>query len=180
MLRYSIFVGLILFTVCNSVSGQTDSCRIRIVQLKFDKNPPAKAGAVTDSLLALATETDTILLDHTSILQFIVKTEPVCCTYSKHSSTTSHFFRLSGKTASPLTNTPIPLCCGVPVAIYINDKEIYRAMLWNPVSSFSNNSVTAILVQDTLMVSNGLPGVPDTLHGILANTKSLPDCLFKK
>lgn len=180
MLRYLIFVGLILFTVCNSVSGQTDSCRIRIVQLKFDKNPPATAGAVTDSLLALAAETDTILLDHTSILQFTVKTEPVCCIYTNHVITTSHLYRLSGKTAPPLTNTTIPLCCGVPVAIYINDKEIYRAMLWNPVSSFGSNSVTAMLVQDTLMVSNGLPGVPDSLHGILANSKSMPDCLFKK
>jgi hypothetical protein len=60
----------------------------------------------------------------------------------------------------------------------IDGKEIYRAMLWNIVSSFGNSSVTITLVKDTLVIVNQLPNVPDFRNNILVAKRPLLNCLL--
>jgi|GEM_PF-2971035 len=181
MTRYLIllFVGYLL--ICFSAFGQTNPCKIKIIRLKFDKGQQVKPGQVTDSLLALAKLTASTLVDNAEIKKFEIKTDTACCTYAGQMYITSHRYLLTSETVSHLTKLDIPLCCGIPVAIYVDDKEIYRAMLWNVVSSFGNKSLTMTLVNDNLIVNNQLPDVPDfRSSGILTSKKQLVSCLLDR
>ena len=171
-----LFVGLGM--ICFTAFGQTKPCKIKIIRLRFENNQQIKQGKITDSLLALAKLTTSTLIDNADIKTFELKIDSACCTYAGQIFTTSHRYVLTSETVSHLASLDIPLCCGIPVAIYIDDKEVYRAMLWNVVSSFGNKSLTMTLVNDTLIVNNQLPNVPDFLSsGILTNNKQLANCL---
>ena len=177
MTRYLIFVGLL--TICFSTFGQTNSCKIKIIRLKFDKNQQVKPGEVTDSLLALAKLTTSTLLDNSDIKNFDIKTDTACCIYAGQMFVTSHRYWLTSKAALQLSTLDIPLCCGIPVAVYIDNKEIYRIMLWNVLSSFGNKSLTMTLLNDTLIVNSQLPNVPDfRSSGILTIKKQSVSCLL--
>lgn len=180
MTRYLIFVFIGLLTVSASASGQMKVCKIKIIRLQFDKSQQVKPGEVTDSLLALAKSTTSILVDNSDIKRFDIKTDTACCIYAGQMFVTSHRYLLSSKSVSRLSALDIPLCCGIPIAVYVDNKEIYRAMLWNTVSSFGNKSLTMTLTQNTLIITNQLPSVPDFRNTILTSRTSLPDCLFGK
>jgi hypothetical protein len=180
MTRYLIFVFIGLLTVSVSAFGQTNTCKIKIIRLQFDKSQQVKPGEVTDSLLALAKLTTSILVDNSDIKRFDIKTDTACCIYAGQMYVTSHRYLLSSKSLLRLSALDIPLCCGIPVAMYVDNKEIYRVMLWNMVSSFGNKSLTMTLAQNTLIITNQLPSVPDFRNSILTSKNSLPDCLLDK
>jgi len=175
---FSVFIGLIISSI--SAFGQTNACRIEIIRLKFDKNHQVKAGEVTDSILTLAKLTTSVLVGKSDIKDFDIKIDTVCCIYAGQMFVTSHHYLLTSKAVSQLSALDIPLCCGIPVAIYVDDKEVYRAMLWNVLSSFGNKSLTMTLIKDTLIVANQLPSVPDFRNNILISKSLLPACLLGK
>jgi hypothetical protein len=175
MTHYLIFIFIGLFTTSIFTNGQTNDCKIKIIKLQLDKNQIVKPGGVTDSLLKLAKLTS-ILLENSDIQKFDVKTDSACCNYFGQIYLTSHQYLLTSEAVSKLSTLDIPLCCGIPVAIYIDDKEIYRAMLWNVYSSFGNKSMTVSLVQSSLIITNQLPSIPDIRNNDLFR-KILPKCL---
>lgn len=71
-----LFVGLVV--ACFSTVAQVHNCKIKIIKLKFERDLNGKTGELTDSLLALATLTTTILLDNSSIKKFSIKTDTAC------------------------------------------------------------------------------------------------------
>jgi hypothetical protein len=93
---------------------------------------------------------------------------------------TTHRYLLTSEAVSRLSGLDIPLCGGIPIAIYVDEKEIYRAMLWNVFSSFGNNSLTMVLINDTLIVNNQLPNVPDFESSILTSKKPFISCLLDR
>lgn len=151
MKRYllSTFFGL-CFTGSSAfrhVQGQT--CRVEIVILEFDRSHRQNPQEITDSLLMLAKPTTFTLVHSKEIKKFEVKTDTACCTYAGQMLITSHQFSLTKQAASRLSTLKVPLCCGIPVAILVDNKEVYRATLWNAVSSFANKCLTMTLLQDT-------------------------------
>ncbi len=180
MTRYITFIFLELLAICFSATAQTKTCNVKIIKLKFDTIQQVKPIEVTDSLLAIATLTTTILADNSDIVKFEIKIDTVCCSYVGQMYVTSHRYLLTSKSASQLSALNIPLCCGIPAAVYVDGKEVYRAMLWNVLSSFGNKSVTITLVKDTLIVTNRLPRAPDFNNGILTDKSLLPECLLDK
>ncbi len=176
MTHYLIFIFIGLFTTSIFINGQTNDCKIKIIRLQLDKNKIVKTGEVTDSLLKLAKLTINELLENSDIKKFDVKTDSACCHYAGQIYLTSHQYLLTSEAVSKLSSLDIPLCCGIPVAIYIDEKEIYRAMLWNVYSSFVNKSMTATLVQGSLIITNQLPSIPEFTNNDLLR-KILPECL---
>jgi hypothetical protein len=162
------------------VLGQTNSCVTKIVQLKFDKIQEAKSTKITDSILATAKLTSTILVTDQQIKKFKIKIDTACCIYPGQMFITSHQFTLANKAVARLNSLQIPLCCGIPIAVFVDGKEIYRAMLWNTVSSFGNESITATLIGETLTFVNQLPTIPDFRNSALASKKGKVTCLLQR
>lgn len=150
------------------------------MQLRLDKIQEGKLNKTTDSLLTTAKLTDTILVTDEEIKKFKIKSDSACCTYAGQMFLTSHQYLLTNKAIARLSSLQIPLCCGIPIAVYVDGEEIYRAMLWNIFSSFGNESITATLIGDTLTFVNQLPSVPDFRNSFLANKKYLINCLLKR
>ena len=128
----------------------------------------------------LAKPTGSVLVHDNEIERFDVKTDTACCIYAGRMFITSHRFSLTKQAASRLSAMGIPLCCGIPAAIVINGKEVYRAMLWNNLSSFGNKSLTMTLLQDTLILINQFPNVPDFRSSILTTKTPLVNCLLNR
>ena len=174
-----IFFGLCFTNSSVFAQAQKQSCRVEIVRLEFDKTREQKSQQITDSLLMLAKTTSSILVSDDEIKKFDVKIDTACCTYAGAMYITSHRYLLTKQAVSRLSGLEIPLCCGIPVAILVDGKEVYRAMLWNPISSFGNKSLTATLVQDTIVVVNQLPNVSDFRNGTMTTKAPLLKCLLR-
>jgi hypothetical protein len=182
MKRYLFSTILGLFLIGLSVFGQSQeqNCRVKIVRLVFDETHTQRTQELTDSLLVLAKTTGSILVHDNEIKSFEVRTDTACCTYAGQMFITSHWFSITKQAASRLSGLDIPLCCGVPVAIVVNSKEVYRAMLWNTGSSFGNKSLTMTLQHDTLAVVSPPPNVPDFRSSILKTKTPLVNCLLNR
>jgi hypothetical protein len=169
-----------LLISCLAARGQfsKDDCSVQIVRLKFDDTFKPNGEQVNTRVLLLAKSTDVILINNTDITKFSIQTDTICCTYPGYMYVTYHQFELIEKAAVRLAGLEIPLCCGVPVALKIDDKEIYRAMLWNSLSSFGNKSVTMTLVENDLIITNQLPNVPGYVNDILVSKYSGIRCLL--
>jgi hypothetical protein len=176
----SILFGLCLSNFQAFTQSQRQSCNVEIVRLEFDKSRDQKSQEITDSLLMLAKSTGSVLVSDNEIKKFDIKTDTACCTYAGAMYITSHRYSLTKQAISRLSGLNIPLCCGIPVAILVGSKEVYRAMLWNVVSSFGNKSLTMILLQDTLVVVSQLPNVPDFRKSILTSKRPLIECLLDR
>ena len=180
MTRHFIITFIALLTSNIYALGQTNNCKTKIVQLRFDKIQEVKSNRITDSLLTTAKLTDTILVTDEEIKKFKIRLDSGCCTYAGQMFLTSHQYILTNKAIARLSLSQISLCCGMPIAVYVDGKEIYRAMLWNSLSSFGNESITATLIGDKLTFVNQLPSIPDVRNGSLANKKDLVNCLLKR
>src|SRR5690606_11373866 len=159
-----------------NLMGQAHKCEIEVFQLRF-LNQETQSEKMSDSLLATAILTSTILISNDEIQMFEVKTDSACCNYSGQMFLTSHRYVLERSAVSRISSLQIPLCCGIPLAFYVDGKEVYRAMLWNKVSSFDNESITATLFGNTLAVSNQLPAIPDFRNNILVSKENSIICL---
>lgn len=146
----------------------------------FDRDQQVKSGEITDSVLVSAKPTNSILVNNFEVKKFDIRTDTACCTYAGQMIITSHRYLLTNEAVSRLSGLDIPLCCGVPIAIYVDEKEIYRAMLWNVFSSFGNKSLTMVLLNDTLIVNSQLPNVPDFRSSILTSKKQFVSCLLDR
>jgi hypothetical protein len=160
--------------------GQTHNCEIKFVQLRFDETQEIKSGKITDSLLATAKLTNTVLVFDNEIEKFEIRTDSACCTYAGQVFLTSHQYFLTKKAVSRLSSLQIPLCCGIPFAVYVDGKEIYRAMLWNIESSFGNKNITATVFGHTLTLANQLPRITDDRNSALTSKKDLVSCLLNR
>jgi hypothetical protein len=180
MTRYFIITFIALLTSNIYILGQTNHCNTKIIQLRFDKIQEVKSNNITDSLLTTAKLTETILVNEEAIKKFKIKLDSACCTYAGQMFLTSHQYLLTNKAVASLSSLQIPLCCGIPIAVFVDGKEIYRAMLWNSFSSFGNESITARLIGDTLTFVNQLPSIPDFRNGSLANKNDLINCLLSR
>ena len=180
MTRYFIFTLFGLVTASFNMLGQKHHCEIKFVQLKFVKSQEIRSGKMSDSILATAMLTNTILVSNDEIETFKIKTDSGYCMYAGQPFLTSHQYLLTKKAALRLSSLQVPLCCGIPLAVYVDGKEVYWAMLWNIVSSFGNEGITAILIGHTLTFINQLPAIPDFRNGALVNKRDLVDCLLKR
>jgi hypothetical protein len=172
--------GLFVGELCAFGQTQKDRCEIKIIKLRFEKTLESKLGNINDSLLKLAEPTTSVLANNVGIKKLKIGSDSACCNYVGMYSLTSHYYSLTKEAVSRLEALQIPLCCGIPIAVYINNREIYRAMLWNSLSSFANNSITATLFNDELIFVNQLPKIPDFRNGILRKKNHLVDCLLSR
>lgn len=179
MIRYLTTILFALVTTCFSAFGQSNSCKITIVRLKLPNDRPAEPTWIANNDLARAQPSGSILLGNSEISDFAIKSDTV----PGESGTmvfSSHLFTVDSQAAAQLSKIDIPLCCGIPVVLYVGEKELYRGMLWNVFSSFSNESLTMTLVQNTIIVRTALSAVDDSKNASLVNENSLPQCLLKK
>jgi hypothetical protein len=176
------FIALLVNTASGFGQTQSKGCVVKLVRLKFDKTTELKSKVINDSLLMLAVPTDTTLAGNSDIRKFEVKIDTLradtAITNEGMFLITSHRIILTTDAASRLVRFQIPLCCGIPVALMLDGKEIYRAMLWNPVSSFGNKSITMTLIGDELVIVNQLPKVTDDRNSILKSKSALVNCLL--
>jgi len=177
---FLIATGLLTISFCSFGHAQKHNCQIKIVKLKFAKNIDSKSSGVSDGLLTSANPTDSLLVSDTEIKKLEIKTDSACCTYTGQIYLTSHQYTLTKKAVSRLSALQIPLCCGIPFVVYINETEVYRGMLWNVVSSFGNKTITATLIGDKLTITNQLPRIPDFRNSILTLKKPLVNCLLNR
>jgi hypothetical protein len=180
MACYIFFVFIELFASAYCALGQTHACIVKVVRLEFEKTRQVGPEEITDSLLALARPTSYVLVEDSEISGFQIRTDTACCNYAGPIIGTSHRYSLADKARARLLALNIPLCCGIPVAVYIDNEEVYRASLWNPLSSFGSRCLAMTLIRDGLMVANHLPIVADSGDSILTKKSYLLKCLLER
>jgi hypothetical protein len=158
MRKYSLFCFLVFLVFSKVTQGQSriNVCSMQIIRLKFDERFQPNGEQLSQRVLSLAKPTDSILVDNEDVMSFSLHTDTACCTYAGSMFITSHKYELTDEAATRLSKLQIPLCCGLPVALKIGGKEVYRGILWNPFSSFASKSVTITLVDKTMIVTNRL------------------------
>jgi hypothetical protein len=129
------FVGFVALGASASAQKQTDSCRVQFIRLKFSDTFQPNGEQMNDRVLLLAKATDSLLISDSAIKKFRIETETIYGTYESML-ITSHQYELTDESVSRLSSLQIPLRCGMPVAVKVCGIEVYRGMLWHPVSSF--------------------------------------------
>jgi hypothetical protein len=171
-MRLNLFLlsaALIIFYL-KCIGQNNQRCFIEIVRLEPNKVIWQNKPILTDSILNLPTTQKEILVHNREIKTIEISSDSMNCNAEGALVIKSLQYTLTPAAIMRLTALDIPLCCGIPVAVKLNNVELYRAVLWNPVSSFSNKCVTMFLIQDKLIVTNQLPEVPD--GKILIHTKA--------
>jgi hypothetical protein len=133
-----------------------------------------------DSILAAAKTTNNILVSDTEINRFEKKIDTSFITNSEYIYKTTLQIVLKDKAVSRLSNLDIPLSCGIPVGVYINEKEEFRFSLWNIISSFGSETITANLWGNKLVLQNQLPNNADSSINFLMKNNVFLNCLYKR
>ncbi len=162
-----------MFFICSTsyLKAQTSNCDFKIVQLRLDNG---------DTSLYFAKLTKKTLIVNSDIKHYEVRTDTGCCTYVGKVYSRSHHFALTKQAVARLFLLKIPLNGGIPVAVYVDNNEIYRARLWNPLSSFGNQSITMTLTRDTIIVTNELPVKADFHNQELTQKIPVIKCLLNR
>jgi len=159
-----ILLSLTLTTIC--VKGQSGKCDFEIRVLY-------SRGSQHLNKLDSLEFTDQVLVRTTDVNGIQRKIDTACCTYAGAVYFTSYRVKLSSDCVSRMAHLNIPLCCGIPVAIFQNGKEKFRARLWNIFSSFSTTDVVIILSGQNITIQNQLPNVNDQLNSKLIENELL-------
>jgi hypothetical protein len=133
--------------------AQIGDCKVTL--LKMQTESPCSRLIVPNVLISNNNgRTDSMLLRHSDILKMRIQVDTASYSYGSRVYKTTHVFTITDEAAKKLNAIPIPLSSGIPVSLRIDGVEIYRAFMWNPLSSFACHSITITQFGNTLIVTN--------------------------
>lgn len=176
-LKYFIFC--LPFIWAKPGYSQIRDCKLTLVKLQMDSifNALETPDNFDSNTIRHA---DSVLLEDSDIINVQVQVDSGCCWYGGMIYNTKYVFTITQEAAIRLRTIPIPLSSGIPVSLRIDDVEIFRASLWNKLSSFANDSITIMQFDNILRVTNRLPAIGDHVASRLRETTTKFQCLLEK
>jgi hypothetical protein len=175
-----ILFQIVFVFISHFTFAQKQDCVIKLVRLEYEKSIEHKSSMMKDSILAAAKTTNNILVSNTEIKRFEKKIDTSFITNSEYIYKTTLQIVLKDKAVSRLSNLEIPLSCGIPVGVYINEKEVFRFSLWNIISSFGSETITANLWGNKLVLQNQKPNIADSSKKNLMENNIILNCLSNR
>jgi hypothetical protein len=157
----------------------TIRCKIDIVRLDFTDNLKVGASLSSVNLLPMAKVTSDTLLKSQDVKSVGVSTVYDCCDYSGYIYSTRIDLSLFAFDQTRISQTDPQLCCGIPVVILANGKEILRAFYWNFESTTEIKELVIVRNGDNLEMYNQFPQVRDSDNGNLMRRMKFSDCIPK-
>jgi hypothetical protein len=155
--------GLMIFAILffhNISFGQPDNrqpCKIEFYLLKkFKPGSDTTKKSMANFSVDMNDLADTAFIKDNEIIGYSFKTDTIKYN-GKSMIATRQMFKVVASVTERINKLNLPLCCGRQFALVVNGQIVYAGYLWNLVSSFGCDGITAFAYDNRIEILRKLP-----------------------